>query len=359
LIACVLKTPDTVHHEVWHLIDPTHPRYDADLNRQYAHLVLEYFQKIDESVGRIIAAAPPNTFVTIMSDHGGGPFHKFFHVNNWLAQQGLLKFKRTPLSLFKHALFKLGFTPITSLKIVNFFRLGRLRRRVKRGRGRSLLKRLFLSFGDVDWARTKAFSVGNFGQIYINVKGQRSLGLVERGAEYEAVRDQITRSALALRDPDGGDQVIAKVYKKEELYTGDRVAVAPDLILHTDRSKYVSFGHADFGSNKVLEPSIGQTGHHTMDGIVVLHGSGVKTGQAIKGSIVDIAPTVLYAMGLPAPSIMDGQVLQDGFTSGYLAEHPMSNTASSATNASESTNVYSEEDAAQVMDRLRDLGYVG
>lgn len=359
LMACVLKTPDTVHHEVWHLIDPMHPRYDAELNRQYAHLVLEYFQKIDECVGRIIAAAPPDTFVAIMSDHGGGPFHKFFHVNNWLAQQGLLKFKRTPLSMLKRALFKAGFTPITSLKIVSFLRLGRLRRRVKRGRGRGMLKRLFLSFGDVDWARTQAFAVGNFGQIYINIKGQRRHGIVEPGAEYERIRDQIIRSALALRDPDGGDQVIAKVYKKEELYTGNRVSIAPDLILHTDRSKYVSFGHADFGSNKVLEPSVGQTGHHTMDGIVVLHGPGVKANQAIKGQIIDIAPTVLYAMGLPVPSIMDGRVLQDGFTADYLARHPMANTVASSISANESTDVYSEEDEAQVMDRLRDLGYVG
>ncbi len=358
LMACVLKTPDTVHHEVWHLIDPTHPRYDAELNRRYAHLVLEYFQKIDESVGRIVAAAPPETFVAIMSDHGGGPFHKFFHVNNWLAQLGLLKFKRTPLSLFKRALFKLGFTPITSLKIVNFLRLGRLRRRVKRGRGRGMLKRLFLSFGDVDWSRTKAFAVGNFGQIYINARGQRSQGTVEPGAEYERIRDQIIREAVALRDPDGGDQVIAKVYKKEELYTGDRVPSAPDLILHTDRSKYVSFGHADFGSNKLLEPSIGQTGHHTMEGIVVLSGPGVRANQAIRGNIVDIAPTVLYALDLPVPSIMDGQVLQDGFTADYLVQHPIMNQVTSTTSASESTHVYSEEDQAQVMERLRDLGYV-
>jgi predicted AlkP superfamily phosphohydrolase/phosphomutase len=358
LLACVLKTPDTVHHEVWHIIDPAHPRYDAELNRQFAPAVLDYFKQIDDCVGRIIAAAPPDAFVAIMSDHGGGPFHKFFHVNNWLTQQGLLKFKRTPLSLFKHALFKLGFTPITSLKIVNFFKLGRLRRRVKRGRGRGLLKRLFLSFGDVDWARTRAFAVGNFGQIYINVKGQRAQGTVEPGAEYEAVRAQIIQSALALRDPDGGDQVIAQVYKKEELYHGDRVALAPDLILHTDRSKYVSFGHADFGSNRILEPSIGQTGHHTMDGIVVLHGPGVKANEAIRGDIIDIAPTVLYVLGLPVPSIMDGKVLQAAFTSDYLTAHPMMRTTSPAEEAAAAVKAYSEEDEEQVMERLRQLGYV-
>ena len=357
-LACVLKTPDTVHHEIWHIIDPTHPRYTAELNRQFAPAVLDYFKKIDECVGRIISAAPPDTFVAIMSDHGGGPFHKFFHVNNWLAQQGLLKFKRTPLSLIKRGLFKLGFTPITSLKIVNLLRLGRLRRRVKRGRGRGMLKRLFLSFGDVDWSRTKAFAVGNFGQIYINVKGQRSQGIVEPGGEYERVRDQIIQSALALRDPDGGDQVIAAVYKKEELYKGDRVAVAPDLILHTDRSKYVSFGHADFGSNQLLEPSIGQTGHHTMEGIVVLRGEGVLPNTSIQGNIIDIAPTVLYSLGLPIPAIMDGQVLQSAFNPEYLAAHPIVRAKGDEAGLSGASNVYSEEDEAQVMDRLRELGYV-
>ena len=153
--------------------------------------------------------------------------------------------------------------------------------------------------------------------------------------------------------------MIAQVYKKEELYHGDRVPLAPDLILHTDRSKYVSFGHADFGSNKILEPSIGQTGHHTMDGIVVLHGPGVKAGEAIRGDIIDIAPTVLYALGLPVPSIMDGKVLQAAFAPEYLAAHPITRTAAVSRGVPPlSTKVYSEEDEEQVMERLRQLGYV-
>jgi hypothetical protein len=128
--------------------------------------------------------------------------------------------------------------------------------------------------------------------------------------------------------------------------------------LHTDRSKYVSFGHADFGSNKLLEPSIGQTGHHTMDGIVVLHGEGVMPNTAIKGNIIDIAPTVLYSLGLPIPAIMDGQVIQSAFSAEYLAAHPIVRAAADQSPSSGSTNVYSKDDEAQVMDRLRELGYV-
>jgi len=90
----------------------------------------------------------------------------------------------------------------------------------------------------------------------------------------------------------------------------------------------------------------------------VLHGPGVKANAAIKGHIIDIAPTTLYALGLPIPSIMDGKVLRDGFTAEYLAQHPIVNAVSADGGHAESTKVYSEEDEAQVMERLRDLGYV-
>jgi predicted AlkP superfamily phosphohydrolase/phosphomutase len=354
LVSFVIKTTDTTQHEVWHLLDPQHPRHDAEMAARVKDDIVAYFQAMDACVGQLVEAAGPETTVIVMSDHGGGPFEKFFHVNNWLASQGFLKFKRTPLSLIKRALFALGFTPITALKIVNLLRLGRLRKNVKRGRGRGWLGQLFLSLRDVDWTRTQAFSIGNFGQIYINTRGVRPQGIVEPGDEYEAVRARIILQALMLCDPETGDAVIRAAYKREELYHGARLNNAPDIILHTDRSKYVSFGHADFGSNKLIEPSIGQTGHHTMDGIVILRGAGIPAGARLEGAnIIDIAPTTLALMGLAVPADMDGQVLFGAETraSGQEAGEQGSRGATDE-------NPYSEEDEEQVMERLRELGYV-
>jgi len=365
LFAFVFKTTDTVQHEVWHLLDPTHPRHDAAQAAEFGPAILRYYQEIDALVGRILAEAPPETFVVLMSDHGGGAFHKFFHVNNWLAAQGLLHFKRTPWSLVKRALFRAGVTPVNALRLVNLLRLGRLRKNVKRGRGRGLLRRLFLSFDDVDWARTRAFAVGNFGQIYINVKGERPQGIVAPGEEYERLRDRIIAAALALRDPQTGEAVIRAAYKREEIYQGPRLRQAPDIILHTDRAKYVSFGHADFGSNRLIEPSIGQTGHHQMEGIVLLHGPGIAPGTVLQGAnIMDIAPTVLYALDLPIPAIMDGRPLTAAFTPAYLAAHPVQRFSSplmekgAGEGAADGREDYTAEEHDQVMDRLRDLGYV-
>jgi len=43
-----------------------------------------------------------------------------------------------------------------------------------------LLKPFFLSFEDVDWGRTKAYSMGSTaGQIYINLKGREPMGMVQ------------------------------------------------------------------------------------------------------------------------------------------------------------------------------------
>jgi len=354
----VFETIDTLQHELWHLMDPLHPRHDPAKAVEVKDAIKGFYQDIDKALGEIIEAAGEDTLVMIMSDHGFGAFHRFFHVNNWLLELGLMKLKRTPLSLFKHALFRLGYTPMKVLRIVSALKLSNLRKRVKRGRGRGLLRKLFLSFEDVDWSRTQAFVVGNFGQLYINIIGKRLQGCVQPGNEYEALRDRIVREALALIDPDTGEHVIKYAYKREEIYSGDRLGKMPDIILHTDRSRYVSFGHADFGSNRVIEPSYGQTGHHNMTGILVLHGEGVDQTKVVEGAhIIDVAPTTLYAMGIPIPDDMDGRVLEEVFTSEYRALHQPTYTDSSSVRERESED-YQSEDEEKVMERLRGLGYI-
>jgi predicted AlkP superfamily phosphohydrolase/phosphomutase len=357
LLAFVMKSTDTLQHEIWQYLDPEHPRYEARAAAAMRPAIEAFYSGLDECVGRVVAAAPADTLVVIMSDHGFGSFHKYFHVNNWLAGLGLLKFKRTPLSLLKRLLFTLGLTPVTGIRVAMALRLNRLRKRVKRGRGRGLLRRLFLSFDDVDWIRTQAFSVGNFGQIYLNVRGERPQGAVEPGAAYEALRDRILQAARDLRDPQSGDHIIAHAYRREELYHGQRLGQSPDIILHTDRAKYVSFGHADFGSNQLVEPSVGQTGHHAMNGILIMRGPQIRPGQNLPlANILDIAPSVLYAMGLPVPARMDGRALVEAFTPEFVGEHPLQR--GEAPGYAPTDQTYSAEDQAQIEERLRDLGYL-
>lgn len=220
-----------------------------------------------------------------------------------------------------------------------------------------MLRKLFLSFHDVDWARTKAFSVGNFGQVYLNVQGQRPAGAVSP-AEYEALREEIARAALALRDPADGAQVVQQVYRREEIFHGRSTGRLPDLVLHTDRARYVSFGHADFGSNQIIEPSFGQTGHHHMVGIVGLAGPDVRPGLALEeSSILDLAPTILHYLGLPVPDYMDGRVLVEAFSDEFNAANPVTVLPWDSQKETDA-GAYAEEEEEAIMAKLRDMGYV-
>ena len=358
LFVYVMETTDNLQHEIWHLVDETHPMHDPATAARVLPDILDYYETVDRLLGEMLALVPEEALVIVLSDHGFGPFHKFFHINNWLAANGWLVFKRTPVSLLKRAAFKLGVTPINALKWLTTLGLSDMRKNVKRGRGGKTLRRFFLSFNDVDWARTQAFSVGNFGQVYLNVKGQRSQGAVEPEA-YEKVRDAIIAQAKALRDPEDGSQVVPVVYRREEIFHGISEARLPDLVLHTDRAKYVSFGHADFGSSRIIEPSTGQTGHHHMEGVVGLHGPGVSPGVKLEGaSLLDPAPTILHYLGLPVPEYMDGRVLTDAFTDEFNAAHPITYSKVGPGDGPDGDTVYTDAEEALVMQKLRDLGYV-
>jgi hypothetical protein len=70
------------------------------------------------------------------------------------------------------------------------------------------------------------------------------------------------------------------------------------------------------------------TGTHEAapDGFLIAYGTNVNPGEYRRGSIVDLAPTVLYYMGLPIGRDMDGFARTDLFRITYTHEHPVTYT---------------------------------
>jgi predicted AlkP superfamily phosphohydrolase/phosphomutase len=292
-----------------------------------------------------------------MSDHGFGPMKGFMHVNNFLLERGYLVLERGGMSSLKRALFRAGVTPQNVHLTLKSLKLD-LRRRFNRGRAYGTLRRFFLSFDDVDWQRTRAFALGHIGQIYINLRGRQPRGIVAPGAEYEELRRRIRGDLLALKHPTTGEQLIARVYDREELYHGALLENTPDLLLLPADFKYVAFGESEFASNKIVGPTLGHTGHHRLEGIAALRGPHVRPGAQIQdASLIDLAPTILYALGVPIPPDMDGRVLTEAFTPEYVRETaPQYDTAEAV--RTDFGGTYSDEEEAEVTRRLADLGYV-
>jgi len=351
---------DRIQHELWHIIDDQHPRHNKEEASAHGDRVREYFRRVDEIVGRLIELAGAGPLVLIASDHGFGPAHKYCSLNIWLLHEGFLKLKPDFATRAKQLMFSLGLTPEFAFRVTRKIP-GALRpaRGVSSKPGASkLLGKFFLSFNDVDWSRSVAFSKGNYGQIYVNLKGREPNGVVAED-QYESVRDAIIARLRAIEDPLTAEPWVGQVFRREDIYSGPLVADAPDIAFLPADMRYLPLGNADFTSNKFMVDAFGISGCHRMNGVMIANGRGIERGRTLEHArIYDMAPTLLYLTEQNVPDDMDGRVLTEIISADYSSAHPI-RFAAHGDDQQTTGAVYSDEENSDVIERLKSLGYVG
>jgi len=352
---------DRIQHELWHVIDESHPRHDPREAATYRDRVYEYFSRVDGIVGRLVEIAGPEVQTWVLSDHGFGPAHKYCSFNIWLLQQGFLRLKQNALTRLKKMMFSAGLTPELAYKVVRALPFESLRpaRGVSNNPNASkLLSRFFLSFNDVDWSRTRAFAKGNYGQIYVNLQGREPNGSVPEH-EYESVCGEIINRLRAMRDPVSGEPWADRIFRREEVYSGPRVADAPDIAFLPRDMRYLPLGNADFTSNKFIVDAFGISGCHRMHGVLIARGEHLNSSLRVsKARIADVAPTILHSMGLDIPDDMDGRVLSEFLTPEFAAAHPIRFARSDGATTRGAVE-FSVEENEEILERLKSLGYMG
>jgi hypothetical protein len=133
--------------------------------------------------------------------------------------------------------------------------------------------------------------------------------------------------------------------------------MAPDLLVIPNE------GYAVAPCKKrMFEPTGWASGEHSMQGILIASGQHLRSGndQIIGAQLIDIAPTVLYTMGLPIAADMDGRVLTDLFEPAFVVQSdPCYEALSGSTSeARELPWGYSEDEDRKIQDRLKGLGYL-
>lgn len=326
---------DQIQHYFWHYMDPTHPLHDPEGARLLGGLIKEIYRKIDDLVGELLMLVPQECSVIVLSDHGAGPHRSGRHsINAFLASLGLLRFKDS-----EQPVQRMSAVTRLALKQANA-----VLKRIVPSRVRTRLARAFpearekleshLDTGQIDWSSTKAYCMEKFGSsIWVNVKSFRPNGIVEPGAEYEELLAFITKKLYEIKDPETGAQMIPRVHRKEEIYSGPYLDNAPDLLIDSwlDRAFLSSQNAGEHRIRPIVSTherkgtSVGEkTASHRYNGILLLKGEPFKARQALEGAqIIDLAPTILHLLGVPVPDDMDGQVLTEALKDEYLVRHPV------------------------------------
>jgi len=266
LCACVFDTTDRVQHMFWRYLDKDHPAARDVPHDQHPPVIQDLYARMDELIGRVMKQVDDKTLLMVVSDHGFKSFARCVNLNAWLHQNGYLA--------------------------------------LKSGKAES-----GDWFEDVDWSRTRAYTMGLNG-LYLNLKGREREGIVEAGADADALKDELRRRLDGLVDPASGRVGITGVFDCDSIYAGPYVDNAPDLIVGYGDGFRASWDSV-MGkvTAQIFEDNLkAWSGDHCIDPRLVpgvLFCNRKITDE--KPAIVDVAPTVLKLFGLALPGHLDGK----------------------------------------------------
>jgi predicted AlkP superfamily phosphohydrolase/phosphomutase len=357
-LMAVFVAADRIQHLFWKtMADPESRSYHGAAAAGLRERILSIYQAIDGIVGRAMAFVDAHgaTDLLVVSDHGFGSTKAWINVNRWLQKQGWLHVR--PRAAMRKRLFyeAMKLNDSRLVRAVLPESLGRTIRGRIRG-GRSVFKTDLDQC--IDWSRTMAFFASIPAQgVYINVR-RDGAGIVEPGPEYDALRQQIRDRLLALADPRSGLRIVDRVWFREEVYHGPQTHLAPDVLFVAHGYSYL--GRELLGTRGVLDTSMNwSNGFHRMNGVFLAYGPHVRRGVRIDGAtMVDVAPTVLYDLGLPVLDSMDGRVLTEALDPGYVGANPIRYETPMAETGRSMEEGYSDGEQAEIAGRLAALGYI-
>lgn len=352
LYMIVFGVTDNVQHVLWNYLEPLHPDYHSKEGADFRARLFHYYERVDASIGRMLAHVDEGTHIVVMSDHGFGSVRPGLFLPGLLMEWGMLKFRQSALA---------GVGERAMRFVLNLYRrsprlramLNRMRTENKERLRSAMTKaNLLPSMDQVDWSQTKVFATRFGVNLFVNRVGRFPHGIVRPGAEYEALLQELEERLLGLRDEALGTPVVKAVHRREALYRGEHTELGPDLVVEWANL----YDPAQDGRDGVRVPGV--VGNHVPEGVYILHGPGVRPGATLDAQITDIAPTVLYLMGLPVPSDMDGRVLLEALEPAYTQDHPVVAGEPAVVAGPVEGYSYSAEEQAQIEEQLRGLGYI-
>jgi len=343
---------DPAEHYFWHLTDPSHPDHDEALVHRIGDVVLAAYREFDRILGQLLDRLEDVTHVLVVSDHGAGPNCRGpLYLPGLFDQLGWQKRGRSPMRRAARRLLASAQSRVPA----------RLKHRIAARLSPSAMGRISdVMLGDIVWEETRAYTFVNGGMAepWINVRGREPEGLVEPGAEYEALCEELRQALLTVTDPETGQGVIADVLRREDVYDGPYLDRAPDMLIRWSEDCRVLRG-LQCGEARSMRPAAEyyQTGAHRPEGVLLAYGEGIRAGTISSAQAQDVAPTLLHLCGLPVPGYGDGRVLTEVFEEEESMRRPVQVDEDARLGGGEGKDL-ADADQETVAEHLRGLGYL-
>jgi hypothetical protein len=224
---------------------------------------------------------------------------------------------------------------------------------------------VMMSFGKLDWPATRAYTDGHRPEIWVNLRGRQPEGSVAP-EEYDSVRQHIIEELTSAVCVKTGRPLVNNVWRREEAYSGPFVERSPDLIVEwTDEGGCLDISYPDGRRYKLVKQHLPDdpfdrllNGGHDQFGIVALLGPGVRQGRIDDAQIADVTPTVLFLRDAPIPSDCDGKILTDALDPHLVSARAPKRGEKAVSDDGPGGAGYSDQEEAEVHERLQALGYV-
>jgi predicted AlkP superfamily phosphohydrolase/phosphomutase len=306
-LALYFSGVDVVQHVTWKHMDPSSQQFpqDGDPDPRFSDVIHAYYRLMDDVLGEMRRAAPPGTTLAVVSDHGGGPMQ--------------------PAEAYHFQL-------------------------------EVLLQQLGLMGKD-----GSLFAIG---ELY---RHDKSIWLDAERGDVETIRARLER----LQTDDGSPLFAAVIdHTKDDGWNSDLPALTVRFSAAALLTSTVVDGGRNFDFAPVRLRHTDVSGAHRLEGVIVLQGPAIAPGRLTRAvSLYNVAPTLLYLLGLPQDENMlrfapaDGGVLREAIDPHTLELHPIDMISEyPGTDRSEllRSKVSDSFDptAEEAMEKLRSLGYI-
>lgn len=321
LFISVFGESHAVGHQQWYLHDPTHPRHDPVLARELGDPIEHVYRALDRALAEHLALVGPDTTVLVLLSHGMGPHYDGTHLLEDLlermdgADRGGLRggLAGRVVKAVWGALPAAARTPLAPATMALF-------RRWLRHAPPSVTDDWDL--GPAQRAGRRFFMEPNnsvYGGVRVNLEGREPAGLVNPGAELDAICEQIRVDLLALVNVATGRPVIRAVERTERYHPRSPHDSLPDLLIEWKRDEQIETVWS--AKTGIVHGPVThwRTGDHRPAGLLLAAGPTIPAGADLgEIPVGDLGPTICARLGIRLQDV-DGRPVPDLFGSSRSA----------------------------------------